>query len=389
MTKRPKFEFLDGLRGICAVYVALYHSQLFTGHGVTTSQLVMPLKPLSFLLNFGHFSVAVFIVLSGFCLTIPVALNPDKKLRNGFKTYIARRSKRILPPYYIALILSVILVFAVPVMQVAQKTAWDSKIPVDWQAILSHFLMIHNLNPDWVLKINGPMWSVATEWQIYFLFPVLLWIWRKTNLIWSLAFALFIGVLPRLLVPSYNLAWMHPWYLGLFAIGMAAAITAFSEDVFWVKIRERINWKITFYGAGLLVAALLVFAKNTNPIISETLVGVLVSILIINYTLIEVSGERKPLPLKVLNSGIAVKLGVFSYSIYLIHSPLLALFNLLTLHVPININVRFLIMILLVVPAAIGISYIFHLIFERPFMLNKPTKKADDKLIEELEEVKG
>ena len=36
----------------------------------------------------------------------------------------------------------------------------------------SHLFLVHNLSEGWIFKIDPPMWSVATEWQIYLLFPV-------------------------------------------------------------------------------------------------------------------------------------------------------------------------------------------------------------------------
>jgi peptidoglycan/LPS O-acetylase OafA/YrhL len=84
-TKRPRLEFLDGMRGLCAVYIALFHAELFNGYREHSEQYSLALKPLEFLLSLGHYCVAVFIVLSGFCLAIPAALSPDNPLRGGLR----------------------------------------------------------------------------------------------------------------------------------------------------------------------------------------------------------------------------------------------------------------------------------------------------------------
>ena len=34
--KRPKLDYLDGLRGLSAMLIAFYHAQLFTGHQIFT-----------------------------------------------------------------------------------------------------------------------------------------------------------------------------------------------------------------------------------------------------------------------------------------------------------------------------------------------------------------
>src|SRR5215218_948233 len=75
------------------------------------------------------------------------------------------------------------------------------------------------------MSINMAHWSVATEWQIYFLFPLLLLpLWRRFGSACAVAAAAVVGLLPHFLLPeSRNLDWACPWFLGLFAMGMAVA----------------------------------------------------------------------------------------------------------------------------------------------------------------------
>src|SRR5436853_35532 len=60
-------------------------------------------------LYFGHFGVVVFIVLSGFCLMLPV-VRGDGTLRGGIAAFFKRRTLRIVPPYYVAIGLSLLLI---------------------------------------------------------------------------------------------------------------------------------------------------------------------------------------------------------------------------------------------------------------------------------------
>jgi peptidoglycan/LPS O-acetylase OafA/YrhL len=175
---RLRLEYLDGLRGLAALYVVWYHIYLDVVNDQKTSakipELLHPFMELLF--AHGSSSVAIFIVLSGYCLMLPVARSEDGQLRGGFFSYIKRRARRILPPYYAALLLSIILRIALP------KNLLDFTV-LSWSigepaltpgAIISHLLLIHNLNVEWRLKINAPMWSVGLEWQIYFLFALVL-----------------------------------------------------------------------------------------------------------------------------------------------------------------------------------------------------------------------
>ena len=69
-----------------------------------------------------------------------------------------------------------------------------------------------------------------------------------------------------------------------------------------------------------------------------------------------------------LSSRAMVTLGVFSYSVYLIHQPFaLALGNFAAAHGFSNTeNLAF--QLLLVVPGLLTLGYLFHLAFERPFL---------------------
>lgn len=367
----PRLEFLDGLRGVCALYIALYHASLFTGFGKGDETYSPLAKICLHLLSFGPYSVAVFIVLSGFVIGLPVAKTAGLTLRGGFRSYIGRRARRILPPYYAALGLFLVLIALIPVLQVQRGTAWDSKIPVTWNAIWSHLLMVHNLYPAWSLKIDGPMWSVATEWQIYFLFPLLLVLWRRFNLGFTVLIAFAIGLAPQVFLPGgYNLSWMSPWFLGLFALGMMGSAVVFSPFPFWQRVRHRAPWRSLALLSALL--ALATFLGDRLEVLpsyaSESLVGLFVTVIVVYFARLETLGAPRPLVLRFLNWPGVVFLGAFSYSVYLIHSPLLGLFNLLTLELPLASDARLLLMLTVAVPLALLASFGFYWLVERHFL---------------------
>ena len=83
-----------------------------------------------------------------------------------------RRARRILPPYYAALLLSIAVI--VLYNGLASRLGLGQRIDeaaLEPGSVISHLLLVHNVSFDWVFRINGPLWSVATEWQIYWLFP--------------------------------------------------------------------------------------------------------------------------------------------------------------------------------------------------------------------------
>ena len=366
--RRPRLEFLDGIRGLCALYVVFAHARLFTGYGVDAETYSPVFAAFGYVISFGNYAVTIFIVLSGFCLAIPVVLTPTHTLKGGFRAYISRRARRILPPYYAALAFFLALIALVPLLQTPQGTAWDSKIPVTWDVLVSHLLLVHNVYPGWMFKIDGPMWSVATEWQIYFFFPLLLLFWRRLGLAATLGIALTVSLVPQVLLPSQlSFRWLHPWFFGLFALGMAGAVAAFSPAAFWQQVRETLPWRLLAWFGGVLALLSLVVGESYLGLptyLNETLVGSGVCLGLVHYALRE-QAERRSGLLEVLRHPKIVFLGTFSYSLYLIHSPLLGLFNLLTLELPLSSDLRLLLMLAVALPLAVGASYLFYRIVER------------------------
>src|SRR4051794_18592851 len=100
--------WLDGLRGAAAMFVVLHHMWLDTWP-------TFPVNTgpwwLGWLL-YGHMAVAVFIVVSGFSLAL-VPLSNGGRLPGGIRRFVRRRAWRILPAYWAALIVSMVVTVVV------------------------------------------------------------------------------------------------------------------------------------------------------------------------------------------------------------------------------------------------------------------------------------
>ena len=366
--------FLDGLRGVAALYVVLFHiwgEMVWSSDGRGLSDLV--LKSTHWM-SYGSFSVAVFIVLSGYCLMLPVTRYPDSR-KIDFADFLKRRARRILPPYYAALLISLFLIAVVPGLNQRSNVRWDIVLPAFTPgAILSHLFLLHNLNPQWIFKINDPLWSVATEWQIYFFFPsILLPIWRRWGNFASIGvfFALGFGIH---FLSFRQLSLAHPWYLGLFALGAAGADISFStrpHTVFW---RERISWNLI---ALVLLGVMVFFYSSGLPSLAhygtvmEVIAGAIAACALVYMARIVREGRHTHALVRLLETKWAIGLGQYSYSLYLTHFPVLGALHLALRSQQVSSNVAFGVLLIVGLPLSLLFAYGFSLIFEKPFLRQK------------------
>jgi peptidoglycan/LPS O-acetylase OafA/YrhL len=369
-------RYLEGLRGLAALDVTLFHiwghtlnSMPLTGHGAL-------LRSWTGALLRGRVAVDVFIVLSGYLLMRPAARSADGRLPGGAWDYLRRRARRILPPYYAALLLALALELLIPGIRAPLSVQWsDSLPPFGVGTIVSHLLMVHNLSHDWAFKIDSPMWTVATEWQIYFLFPLLLLpVWRRLGSWASMGVGLAVGFLCCLFISGQSAA---PWFVGLFAFGMAAAARERPETrqpddrrlfglltagLLVVYLMFGLSIHLKFLGQGITDRVQEIMDADWPM---DLLVGATTACLL---TFAAAPGERQSRVAKALSAPWLVQLGVVSYSLYLIHDPFFAIFKLLLNHLNVGVYAQLAAMTFIAFPLVLILTYGFHLAFEKPFM---------------------
>ena len=146
------------------MYVIVYHAVL----------LSWPAKriPAPMLLSRGRLAVDGFIALSGFCLMLPVARHGNLE---SAPVFFRRRAIRILPTFYAALVFSLLFRLLILGTQ-PDGSHGDIELPITPRSVAACLFMVQNLFA--VNRINSVFWSIAVEWQIYFLFPLLLLLWK-------------------------------------------------------------------------------------------------------------------------------------------------------------------------------------------------------------------
>jgi peptidoglycan/LPS O-acetylase OafA/YrhL len=346
-----RYPWLDGLRGLAALYVLLHHAAL----EVNTRDLPIRVVDATGWLAHGHLAVAVFIVLSGFSLMLPVGR--DGGIGGGLRGYFARRSRRILPAYYASLASCLLLIAVAPALRVPNgNERWDVALPAfEARSIVAHLLLIHDLDRDWIFKIDPPMWSVAVEWQVYFLFPVLVFAWRRAGHSASLVLALSATYSARSWMGDALSRLACPWYVALFAIGMLAASPKGSPARICPR-RSGVLW---------LIAAMLAFdlGFGSTLVRADLLVGMATAAIL--WALVR---SDRGAACRGLGSRPFVFLGEISYSLYLIHFPLLSLVSNIMLARGVGSGARLAVLMFVAAPIILAVSYMFHRAFEKPFL---------------------
>ncbi len=382
-------SYLDSLRALAALYVALFHIGMWRRFQRFDIEFLNWLP-----LSYGHYAVDVFIVLSGFCLTISVARRRGSL--QPWKEYITRRAKRILPPYYAAIVVSLLVLGFREAADFGSRGDYLT-LPVTPANLAAHLLLIHNWSNQWIFKINGPLWSIAVEWQLYFFYPILaVWIYRKGTMLVAIP-AVLAGSLLHFL-PGHPLDATVPWFLGLFAFGIGGAIVALDPGEKWKSIRDRFPWGLltAMASAGIFAALLFAWwARDRFPsfgddprFMTDPMVGIATAFLLIwlaNAKTKSIGGLlRSALSWKPL-----VGMGLFSYSFYLIHGPLVDLAGrIVQPYISSPSRDALFGALLLCLPLIVGLAYLFHRQFELPFMRPSAAKRDARPPISAAERVK-
>lgn len=368
----PRCAFVDGFRGLTALYVVLHHAWFevfWTKNGEWSPTFLACTKWMSL----GQHGVNIFIVLSGFCLGLPLVKQRGKKFELG--TFLSRRARRILPPYFAAMAITLLLIAALPILQNRTGDRWDHALPACTPAsLLSHLFLVHNLDQATNWAINPPFWSIATEWQIYFIFALILVpIYRRLGILAMTLAATTCASLIHLLVPSFDQACL--WFVASFAFGVAAAAVAFSDEPAVVRFRNALSWRwITRIGLAVYLFSIVFYIDELSitRVGTDLVVGLLFAVVAVDCATGQASWVKR-----IVESRFATKLGEFSYSLYLLHFPLLAIIHLKLRDLGIQATTRLVLMLLVAVPVAVIASYAFHLRFEKPFVRALSKQKRD------------
>ncbi|WP_436528766.1 acyltransferase family protein [Actinoplanes sp. HUAS TT8] len=358
---------LDGLRGLAALYVVLHHCWLlsFPGYPANTGP-----GWLGWLVH-GRFAVVVFITLSGFSLALAPARNAWQL--GGTRRYAARRARRILPAYWAALAISALIAAVVPALPLSA--------PPTWKSMVVYGLLLQDAVA--VPAPNGAFWSIAVEAGLYLAFPVVLLSRRHLGATATIAAVTVPVVAAGLLDPGpraigYTLELAPLFTLGVLAAGIVAAAG---------RIRRR-PWLLLSALAGAPVLTLVTLRGSAWTVAHYYWLDLSVGPAIALF-LAALATHRPATVIRALDCAPLRELGRFSYSLYLIHMPVVALISTLLVRPHTGSHpTAFTVTVLLAIPVALAAARLFATVFETPFQhlrqrpaANPPQSSVRDKTV--------
>lgn len=384
----PAFTFagkrlrsIDALRGVAALAVVLYHAVGQAPRDETSAFVQLLAAPVRALSAYGYAGVFLFFVISGFCIHLPWARARVAGMASGvepqqvaFVPFWKRRIQRLYPPYLIALGLYLLWSALNSGVEVNSFFLWDTAL---------HLLMLHNLDARTVYSINGVFWTLAIEEQLYLAYFLLLYMRRRWGWKWTLfacaaarvGWVVLCAVLQRatgaeIPVPESAASHWLTWALGALSVEAMYGLVVLPR---WCRdVRVAAASLISAVALSLVLPLIVQHSPfwHTNAwLLLHPLWGVGFFILV-NRAILAERNWHVWLDVPRLVRWSAT-VGLFSYSLYLIHQlVLMEMWRFWILRMP-----TILVALLVMTPLCVACSYIFFRYCERPF-LPRPAKPA-------------
>ena len=327
MKRIPQF---DGLRAIAFFLVFLHHG---------------------FRIPLLWVGVDIFFVLSGFLITM--ILLKQKGKENYFLNFYARRTLRILPPYYLFLLIA----FLIPAHSMAQLSPWP------------YIFFVSNITDSFGITFSpvlNPMWSLGVEEQFYLLWAPLIWFTPRKVFPWVCTFFILFAPLFRATVTAIYPQSFLPVYRLLFSRfdllatgGLIAWCFLYNENI--LRFLKRIQGYLFLLPAFIFITFALTyqnFRTSAHSFFFNTTGYTLILLSITGFFLMLLDSNH--IFSKLLSWKPLCFLGLISYSMYLSHR----YFLVLTDQIQIQHFVRVLLSFGFTAGYSIGVWYLI----EKPLM---------------------
>lgn len=305
--RRNHLPALTGVRFFLALWVILHH---LTGKGMMLEPFVQTFPPaIGALIRGGYLAVGTFFVLSGFVLARSYgekSWNPGRLLNYGIA-----RIGRIYPGYLLSLLIVSPWIYHY-LFEAPVDPSRKAALMADYGLVLQGWT--GSLGVGW----NTPAWSLSCEFFFYLCFPVLLmWFGKRTPVRLSIAagiavlfpVALSFFHVPGSLKPLYHTA---DFLAGI----VASHVYDMLVESGWSFVSRIGLW---IYGIAVSAGALIVAFQGSV----KTVLDLNNALRPFNFLVLIGLAIGGGLPARILSSRVIKYLGQASYSMYILHVPLL------------------------------------------------------------------
>jgi peptidoglycan/LPS O-acetylase OafA/YrhL len=370
------FPELEALRGIAIALVVTFHADGWMLFPIRNHIGSSPAPPLAFIWA-GHTGVTLFFVLSAFLLGLPFLQTAYEERSVSRRQFYERRALRILPLYYCVVLAGAVLTAA---------SVGDLSRGVPYLFFLQSKFNLVTPMPPW----STVWWSLATEIQFYLVLPILALTFGRSRAVTLALLALYgagyTALALGLVMPRLEPAFRAQSLLGCGPVFLCGLLAAW----LWLRhggaIRGHLaasRWLVAGGGDVLLLLVLLVLGmllrwatwfgflalELSSAYVWHVPEGVLWTLVLLIVLLV-------PLRTKALISNpVLARLGVLSYSIYVLHLPVIfytirawrAAFPVAGVGWTVSMTIWF----ALAAALCLGLASLTYRYIERPFLVRK------------------
>ncbi|MBL8820983.1 MAG: acyltransferase [Planctomycetia bacterium] len=379
-TNPQRLDLIDALRGFAALWVFLYHIWNVLNPWKTSQ--VAPVSwdvnqswfdSLSFFaIQFGYYGVTIFFVVSGFCIHLPQARRRVVGGQDGLKlaAFFERRFWRLYPAYFASLFVASLSLGVMRLMEY-QSRGWPLPLPDGFyeqafgvkEILYNAFFLLPFFES--AKDLNSVLWTLVFEVQFYLLYPVLLIMMRRVGL---LPVGLILLICEIIMVPMpknssnyldhspwdyFFLAKYFEWYLGVIAAECLVR-------------QRRLPNRMTLLFVAVVCLAISMVSVFYSVLWPYRDVWVALATFFFLLGMLPYQKEKTNNHLFKL----LVWLGLFSYSLYLLHIPLMRI-----MYAGNTLLAEWLgrpgwqhVLIYDCIPIVIFTSWVFYLCFEKPYL---------------------
>ena len=323
ITSHSRSALLDCTKGLaCAAIVA--HHLAFYGPMSDVAHPVMP-DMLDWLYEYARMAVQIFLVIGGFLAAASLAPQGVARFDEPL-TKIGKRFVRLVVPYAVALVITIVISAAVRPWFDHESVSGDPDL---WQ-LFAHALLLQNIVGE--ESLSAGVWYVSIDFQLFagtvLLLAAVRWVQSAVTARWGaqavqrwwpfavtgMQALVVLGVAASLF--SFNLdAGLDVWaiyFMGAYGLGMMA---------FWAVAAEKRStaWSWVMLMAALVIGA-LVFEWRDRILLA----GITALLLVIGMRTEGIARWKGLAPLR--------RLGEISYSVFLIHFSICILVNAVVNH---------------------------------------------------------